>query len=145
MFFSEAEKRQITEAIHEAELQTSGEIKVHVEEHCPTDDPLERAQEIFKYLSLDHTALRNGVLFYISITDRKYAILGDEGIHKAAGDKLWHEEKTCLEKYLKIGETVKGLCKAITIAGNALKTHFPYQTGDVNEISNDISFGKPKS
>lgn len=142
--FSEAEKERITNAIHEAELETSGEIKVHVEEHCPENEPLERAKEVFNLLSLDNTALRNGVLFYLSITDRQFAILGDSGIHEVAGAGFWEEEKALLYNYLHTGNTVEGLCLAIEMAGKALKKHFPYQSNDINEISNDISFGKIK-
>ncbi len=141
MYLSESEKQAITQAIHQAELQTSGEIKVHIEDYCPEEDPIERAKVLFHYLSLHHTALRNGVLFYISVMDRKFAILGDEGIHKAAGDNLWKEEYSILKGNLSEGETVNGICMAITRAGQALKQYFPYQSGDVNEISNDISFG----
>lgn len=143
MFFSESEKEQITNAIQKAEGRTSGEIKVHVEEYCPTEDPMERANAIFKYLYLDHTAYRNGVLFYLSIRDRKFAILGDIGIHQAAGSKLWEEEKNILLHFLKQGETVKGLVEGITFAGETLAELFPYDLkGSKNEISNDISFGK---
>lgn len=144
MFFSEKERKQITSAIHEAELRTSGEIKVHVEEHCPLSDPVERAKEIFQLLSLDNTALRNGVLFYLSITDRKFAILGDSGIHAVTGPHFWQKEKELLYEKLHTGNTIDGLCEAIQMAGEALRLHFPYQSNDVNEISNEISFGKLK-
>ncbi|MCR9064784.1 MAG: TPM domain-containing protein [Cytophagales bacterium] len=142
MFFSEAEKEQIVGAIKRAELNTSGEIKVHVEEHCPLDNPLDRAAEVFDLLSLDNTAQRNGVLFYLSIRDRQFAILGDKGIHAKVGQELWEEEKKLLIGYLSAGETVNGLCLAIEKAGKALQTNFPYQSDDVNEISDEISFGK---
>lgn len=142
--FSEGEKKQITDTIHRAELNTSGEIKVHIEEHCPLENPLERAKEVFCFLSLDHTALRNGVLFYLSITDRQFAILGDQGINEKAGSDFWDKEKALLYEYLHSGNTVEGLCLAIDMAGKTLEKHFPYKSDDINEISNDISFGKIK-
>lgn len=145
MFFSDAEQKEITDAIKQAELQTSGEIKVHVEEHCPYEDPLQRAKEVFRFLSLDHTAQRNGVLFYLSITDRTFAILGDTGINEIAGNSFWEEEKEILFQHLHIGDTVKGLCLAIEKAGQALRSYFPYDgETDVNEIPDEISFGKKK-
>ncbi|MFT5885610.1 MAG: putative membrane protein [Arcticibacterium sp.] len=143
-FFSRSEKDKISSAIQEAELKTSGEVKVHVEEYCPEDNPIERAKEVFCLLSLDHTALRNGVLFYLSIRDRQFAVLGDKGIYEAVGEKLWEEERDLLHDYLHSGNTVEGLCLAINKAGEALSKHFPYQSDDVNEISNDISFGNIK-
>ncbi len=145
MFFSEAEQKRITDAIKQAELQTSGEIKVHVEEHCPYDDPLHRATEVFRFLSLEHTALRNGVLFYISITDRKFAILGDQGIDRATGPDFWNASKDLMYLYLHSGDTITGLCLAIEKAGEALKLHFPYDSEtDKNEIPDNISFGRKK-
>lgn len=140
-YLSEAEKQQITEAIKAAELNTSGEVKVHIEQHCPVDDPIERAKEIFLYLCLDHTAYRNGVLFYVAFAENKYAILGDEGIHKVCGDDLWQEESRILKEYFSKGETVEGLSIAIDKVGHELKKHFPYdQKGDTNELTDDISF-----
>ena len=141
MKLSEKEKQQITDAIKAAERNTSGEIKVHIEEHCPVEDPIERAKEIFYYLCLDHTAYRNGVLFYVAFAENKYAILGDEGIHKVCGDKLWQEESAILKAYFSKGETVEGLSIAIDKVGHELKKFFPYdQKGDTNELSDDISF-----
>ncbi|AWV96695.1 TPM domain-containing protein [Arcticibacterium luteifluviistationis] len=142
--FSEAEKERITTAIHNAELKTSGEIKVHVENNCSLDSPVERAKEVFCLLSLDHTALRNGVLFYLSISDRQFAILGDQGIHEKVGSGFWEEEKKLMLEYFQSGNTVEGLSLAIEMAGEALQKYFPYQSDDVNEISNDISFGNIK-
>lgn len=140
-FFSNSEKDQIVGAIKAAELRTSGEIKVHVEEHCPNENPVDRAWEVFDLLALEKTAQRNGVLFYLSITDRRFAIVGDEGIHLKMGDVFWGEVKDLLYHHLHQGDTVNGLCKAIKLAGEALKANFPYESGDINEIDDSISFG----
>lgn len=140
-YLSEAEKKQITNAIKAAERNTSGEIKVHIEEHCPVDDPVERAKEIFYFLCLDNTAFRNGVLFYVAFAERKYAILGDIGIHEKCGDDLWQEESRILVEHFSKGETVEGLSIAIERVGQELKNFFPYdQKGDTNELSDEISF-----
>ncbi|HEY1053615.1 MAG TPA: TPM domain-containing protein, partial [Emticicia sp.] len=82
MFLTETNKERIVKAIKDAELNTSGEIKVHVEETCPTEDPMDRAKQVFQYLCIDRTAQRNGVLFYLAHVSQKFAILGDEGIDK---------------------------------------------------------------
>lgn len=140
-FFSNSEKDQIVAAIKAAELRTSGEIKVHVEEHCPKDNPVERAWEVFDLLALERTAQRNGVLFYLSILDRTFAIIGDQGIHQKIGEVFWEKEKELLYHYLHQGDTVNGLSKAIGLVGDALKEHFPYESDDINEIDDSISFG----
>ncbi|MCB2194909.1 MAG: TPM domain-containing protein [Bacteroidetes bacterium] len=138
-FFNEEQKKQITDAIKEAELNTSGEIRVHIESDCKTD-VLDRAAYIFEKLAMHKTELRNGVLFYLSVTDRKFAILGDAGINAVTPDNFWDEIKETVITQFKKEEFAKGLSKGIEMAGNALKEHFPYQTDDVNELSDDISF-----
>lgn len=138
-FFNEEQKKQITNAIKNAELNTSGEIRVHIESDCKTE-VLDRAAYIFEKLAMHKTELRNGVLFYLSVNDRKFAILGDAGINAVTPDNFWDEIKETVLAHFKNEEFAQGLSKGIEMAGNALKQHFPYQTDDVNELSDDISF-----
>ncbi|HKL08360.1 MAG TPA: TPM domain-containing protein [Bacteroidales bacterium] len=140
-FFTTAQKKQITDAIKEAELNTSGEIRVHVEMDCK-EDVLDRAAFWFEKLKMHKTELRNGVLFYLSINDRKFAILGDAGINAVTPDNFWDEIKETVIGYFQKEEYANGLSKGIKMAGKALQEHFPYQKDDVNELSDDISFGK---
>ena len=74
LFFSQEEQQKIVAALQEAELNTSGEIRVHIENHCKGES-LERAAELFYELKMDHTAARNGILFYLAVKDRKFATL----------------------------------------------------------------------
>jgi uncharacterized membrane protein len=138
-FFKEKQKKQITDAIKHAELNTSGEIRVHIESDCK-EEVLDRAAYIFEKLAMHKTELRNGVLFYLSVKDRKFAILGDAGINAVTPDNFWDEIKETVITHFKKEEFAQGLSKGIEMAGNALKEHFPYQTDDVNELSDDISF-----
>ncbi|MFP4059115.1 MAG: TPM domain-containing protein [Bacteroidales bacterium] len=140
-FFTEEQKQEIQQAIVDAEKNTSGEIRVHVEKNCPID-VLDRAAYIFKQLGMQKTELRNGVLFYISIEDHKFAILGDAGINAVTADDFWDEIKDEVIANFKEGKYSEGLCRGIIRAGEELKEHFPYQKDDVNELSNEISFGK---
>jgi uncharacterized membrane protein len=140
-FFSKEEKKQITDAISEAEKNTSGEIRVHAEGHCKID-VLDRAAYIFGKLKMHETAQRNGVLFYLSIHDRKFAILGDAGINKFVPINFWDEIKETMLGYFKDGKFADGLSKGILMAGVQLKTNFPYHKDDVDELSNEISFDK---
>ena len=132
-------KEAIIKEIKSAELQTSGEIKVHIEEVCPVDDPVERAKQVFDYLALDRTAQRNGVLFYLALSNRKFAILGDTGIDQVVTSVFWESTKETLKSYFVKGMITEGLCEGIRMAGNQLQKYFPYQKDDVNEISDDIS------
>ena len=140
-FFNQEQKKQITSAIKEAELNTSGEIRLHVEKTCKINT-LDRAAYIFDKLKMQKTEKRNGVLFYLATDDHKFAILGDAGINAVTPDDFWDEIKDVVLDYFKAGKYAEGLAKGIRMAGKALKDHFPYQTDDVNELSDDISFGK---
>jgi len=140
-FFSKEQKKQITDAIKEAELNTSGEIRLHVEKKCKVNT-LDRAAYIFDKLNMHKTEKRNGVLFYLAIENRQFAILGDAGINAVTPDDFWDQIKNVVISLFKEGKYAEGLSKGIRMAGEALKEHFPYQTDDVNELSDDISFGK---
>lgn len=140
-FFSEEEKKQITNAIASAELNTSGEIRLHVEGRCKID-VLDRAAYVFGKLNMHETVQRNGVLFYLAVYDRKFAILGDAGINKLVPANFWDEIKETMLTFFKEGRFADGLSKGILMAGEQLKVNFPYQSDDVNELSDDISFEK---
>ncbi|HSH51982.1 MAG TPA: TPM domain-containing protein [Bacteroidales bacterium] len=140
-FFTTEQKKQITDAIKEAELNTSGEIRMHIEMDCK-EDVLDRAAFMFEKLKIHKTELRNGVLFYLSINDRKFAILGDAGINAVTPNDFWDEIKETVIGYFKKEEYTQGLSEGIKMAGQALQEHFPYQKDDINELSDDISFGK---
>ncbi len=138
-FFNQEQKKQVTDAIQEAELNTSGEIRVHIESNC-NEEVLDRAAFMFEKLAMHKTELRNGVLFYLSVNDRKFAILGDAGINKVTPDNFWDEIKETVIGHFKKEEYTEGLSNGIKMAGKALKEHFPYQKDDVNELSDEISF-----
>lgn len=140
-FFSEEEKKQIKDAIALAERNTSGEIRVHVEGRCKID-VLDRAAYVFEKLNMHETAQQNGVLFYLAVYDRKFAILGDAGINRLVHANFWDETKETMLELFKAGRFAEGLSKGIQMAGNQLKTNFPYQRDDVNELSDEISFEK---
>lgn len=143
-FFSETQKQELVSAIKDAELNTSGEIRLHVELYCK-EDVLDHAAFIFETLGMHKTELRNGVLFYVAVKDRKLAILGDVGINSVVPEGFWDEIKDILLSHFKVENFTDGLSKGIRLAGEQLKQHFPYKKGDVNELSDDISFGKNKT
>ncbi|MBI9066206.1 MAG: TPM domain-containing protein [Salinivirgaceae bacterium] len=140
-FFSETGKQEILDAIKKAEQNTSGEIRVHIESKCK-GETLDRASTIFNQLKMHKTELRNGVLFYVSIDDRKFAILGDAGINAKVPDGFWDDITTMVISKFQNNEYAVGLASGIIEAGNQLKKHFPHQSDDINELSDDISFGE---
>lgn len=140
---SEADQLLIKEAVSRAELRTSGEIRICLEDRCPMD-VLDRAAFIFKKLGINKTSLRNGILIYLAIKDHKYAIIGDAGIHEHVKQHFWDEVGGEMVVFLKSGNLAEGLIHAVKRAGEKLSTHFPYVDGDKNELSNDIHFGHAK-
>ena len=139
-FFNKSELELIRNAVKEAELNTSGEIRVHIDNHCK-EDVLDRAAWWFEKLEMHKTELRNGVLFYMAVKDRKFAILGDGGINAKTADDFWDNTREEMLFHFKNNDFAKGLEQGILLAGKQLSAHFPYQSDDVNELSDDISFG----
>ena len=139
-FFNELQKSQILAAINRAEHKTSGEIRVHLELNCD-GDVLNRASEVFEKLKMHKTSLRNGVLIYMAIDDRKFAIIGDAGINKNVNQDYWN--KLCDEttEMFKNKQFSEGICHSIFSIGQILKEFYPYQSDDINELSDEISFG----
>lgn len=140
-FFSKEQQAQILAAVKESEKETSGEIRVHIESSLKVD-VLDRAAWLFKKLGMDKTSARNGVLFYLALKDRKFAIIGDSGINSKVPAGFWDKISELLSENFKEGKFTEGLSEGIIMAGEQLKTHFPYKEDDINELPDEISFDK---
>ena len=139
-FLSDQEQANVLAAISDAESHTSGEIRLHLESRCK-GDVLDRAAMVFETLAMHKTALRNGVLFYLAIENRKFAILGDGGINAVVPEGFWNGVKDTVIAGMAAGNPADGLASGIRLAGQQLSNHFPLEANDINELSNDISFG----
>lgn len=137
--FTPEQALAIETAISEAERQTSGEIRIHVDDHC-RGDALNRARLLFDQMGMNQTEDRNGVLLYIALDDHKLAIYGDIGIHATVGLNYWAGIIDLITRHAHQGDIVKGLIEGIHALGQVLKIYFPYQHDDVNELQNTISF-----
>jgi len=129
--------------VKEAEKATSGEVRVHIETSF-TGDVLDRAAWVFKKLDMHKTEERNGVLFYLAVENKQFAIIGDAGINSKVPAGFWDEISSILMKNFREGRFTEGLAEGIIMAGRQLKAHFPYLSDDKNELSDDISFDKLK-
>jgi uncharacterized membrane protein len=138
-FFSKEEKDNILAAIMEAENETSGEIRVHLETSS-SGNVLDRAAWIFKKIGMHKTEDRNGVLFYLSVNDRKFAVIGDKGINDKVDENFWDKTISILRDHFTSGKYAEGLIEGILMAGTQLKTYFPHRKDDVNELPDEISF-----
>jgi uncharacterized membrane protein len=138
--FTNEEKDLIKKAIINAELDSSGEIRVHIENYCK-EDVLDHAAYIFEKLGMAKTEQRNGILFYLAVKDHKFAVIGDVGINAVVEETFWEELRNLMATYFQRGEFSEGLAKGIAKTGQKLKKYFPYHRNDINELSDEISFG----
>ena len=139
-YFTQERKQYIVDAIRKAELNTSGEIRVHVDKRC-RKDVLDRALYVFKKLKMEQTRDRNGVLLYVAVDSHKTAIIGDEGVNAVVPPDFWNSIIDCAVKRFAKGEYAEGITEAVTAVGEVLKQHFPYRDDDINELPDEISFG----
>jgi uncharacterized membrane protein len=90
---------------------------------------------------MENTEERNGVIIYVAVKSKQFAIYGDKGINEKVGLDFWDCTKDAMANQFKNGNFKQGLIDGILRAGEQLKTHFPYQSDDTNELSNEISRG----
>lgn len=140
-FLSKEEELEVVEAIRLAEQNTSGEIRVHIEKETSIA-PIERAVEVFDLLKMGNTQDRNGVIIYVAVKSKQFAIYGDQGINNKVTDTFWDSTKEIMQQHFKNGNNKQALVDGISKAGDQLKNYFPYQEEDVNELSNEISKGE---
>lgn len=138
-FFTNEQSKLIQQAIADAERMCSGEIRVHVDMWCK-GDVMQMAKKVFEKLKMHETAERNGVLIYLALEDKKLAILGDKGIDEKVPEGFWDLAYTSMRKLFAEGNYTQGLQVGIGMAGEKLRTYFPYQKDDRNELSNEISY-----
>ena len=137
-FLSVDEEQEIIEAIRTAEQNTSGEIRIHIENSSKLD-AFNRAMEVFHFLKMDNTKQQNGVLIYVAVEDKTFVIYGDKGINDAVPENFWDTTKDVMQSHFKEGNFKLGLVEGVLKAGKELEEHFPWEQGDVNELSNEIS------
>ena len=138
-FFTTEQQHEIVEAIRQAEANTSGEIRVHIENHC-RGEIMDRSAMVFNILKMNETAERNGVLIYLAIKDKKFSIIGDEGINKMVEHDFWNDVKDMMAGHFRSGNFTEGIIQGVLRVGEKLKTFFPHKSDDINELSDDISF-----
>jgi uncharacterized membrane protein len=137
-FLSPKQEQSVIDAIRISESNTSGEIRVHLE-NCCSSNPFERAIEIFSILKMHKTKLRNGVLIYIAVEERAFAIYGDEGINSIVPENFWDSTKDTIQSQFIKGDFEQGLMDGVLKVGEQLKQHFPLLDNDQNELSDSIS------
>lgn len=139
-FLTSKEEEEIVEAIRIAECDTSGEIRVHIEQKCDID-VYEHALEVFHILKMDNTLQRNGVLLYVAVDNKSFVIFGDQGINNIVGADFWNSTRDKIATQFKSGNFKQGIIEGVKEAGKVLSKHFPWHHHDNDELDNTISKG----
>ncbi|CAM1334711.1 TPM domain-containing protein [Tenacibaculum aestuariivivum] len=140
-FLSKEEEQEIILAIKKAERNTSGEIRVHIEASSGKEDAFKRTLDVFKSLKMFNTKQQNAVLIYVAVEDHTFVIYGDKGINNVVPENFWDTTKNVMQDHFKKGDFKQGIVNGILKAGEELKSHFPWQVNDKDELSNEISKG----
>ena len=136
-FLAQLDQPRIVEAIGAAESRTSGEIRVHIQPKAGADIR-NVAEKTFERLGMTKTHLRNGVLLFIASEENQFVILGDTSINENVPPGFWDEIAAALTARFKAGEFTEGIIDAVSAAGEQLRTYFPYEADDVDELPNEI-------
>jgi uncharacterized membrane protein len=138
-FFDASEQQMIVDAITQAELNTSGEIRLHLENFCIGNE-LKAAKKVFSKLKMHETKDRNGVLIYIATLSHKIAVIGDIGIHQRLGDEFWKKVVDELIEKFRADKKAEALAGCIIECGKQLGKFFPRSSEDKDELTNTISY-----
>jgi uncharacterized membrane protein len=137
-FLSKLEHDRIVQAIREAESRTSGEIRVLIQRGKLNSDPFVAARKKFQRLGMHKTRERNGVLIFVAPRVHKFAVVGDEAIHKKCGDEFWQRVVQGMRTHFKNDNFSQALIEAVKEIGNILARHFPGTSQDTNELPDDV-------
>lgn len=140
--FSTEDQDRIVQAISVAEGRTSGEIRLVIYKKLKEASAMDAAVSYFQKLEMHKTALNNGVLIYMAVDDHQFAIIGDRGIDTKVEDNFWDETKEVMVSFFRRDDIVQGLIEGIHHVGEQLQKYFPRNPDDVNELPDDIYFGK---
>ena len=131
-------RKKIQAAIVEAEKSTSGEIRVHVRRRS-SGDVFKDAQKMFWRLNMHRTSQRNAVLIFVALDSRRFAVVGDEGIHQKAGQDFWNQVRDTMQKHFESGSNPDAIIAGVRLVGQCLKSCFPRKPFDKNELSNNLT------
>ena len=140
-FLGKLDHDRIVRAIREAEEKTSGEIRVFVQRGILKGDALPAAQKQFRNLGMQKTKERNGVLIFVAPRARKFAVIGDDGVHQKCGEEYWTRLVDSMREHFQKEDFTQALLEAIDRTGELLGQYFPKPGGGKNELPDEIIEG----
>jgi uncharacterized membrane protein len=129
LYMPKIDHDRVLSAIRDAEAKTSGQIRVLVARH-KTPDPVAAAQAYFDKLGMANSPHRNGVLIFLAPLSRRFAVIGDAGVHEKCGDAFWADLAKAMEERFRRKAFTEGLVHGIARAGELLAKTFPRSPGD---------------
>ena len=115
-FFTAEEQRRIIDAVAAAEKVTSGEIRVHLARKAGRNT-LKAAVSVFERLGMHRTEARNGVLIFLALREKQFAIIGDKGINEKVPDGFWEETSRVMVRQFRRDDFAGGIAAGIASAG----------------------------
>ena len=138
-FLEKLQHERIVQAIAAAEAKTSGQIRVFVQRGELDSDAFQHAQRKFRKLGMEKTRERNAVLIFVAPRARKFAVIGDEGVHRKCGDDFWEQLVVTMREHFRNDNFQEALVEAIEQTGEVLAKHFPKEPGaSGNELPDDV-------
>ncbi|MBT4576553.1 MAG: TPM domain-containing protein [Candidatus Cloacimonetes bacterium] len=98
----------------------------------------ERATRYFIESGVYNTKDRTGILIFISNMERRVELLADSGINAKIPKEKWQNIVNNIIKGIKQKEIAVHLSESIIECGNLLAQHFPIQSDDKNELTDNI-------
>ena len=140
-FLTKLEHDRIVQAIREAEMKTSGEIRAFIQRGKLKSDPLVAAQRKFHRLDMHKARERNAVLIFVAPRAHKFAVIGDKAIHEKCGDVFWQQVTENMRTHFQNEKFSHALVEAIKEIGKLLAAHFPRTRANANELPDDVVQG----
>src|SRR5437762_3171200 len=140
-FLSRLDHERIVRALKDAEASTSGQIRVFIQRGRLEGDALPVAQKKFQQLGMEKTRERNAVLIFVVPRARKFAVIGDEGVHQKCGDEFWQQLVEKMRVHFQNEHFTDALVEAIEETGKLLARHFPRSSASTNELPDNIVEG----
>jgi uncharacterized membrane protein len=138
-YLTAKEEEAVVAAIRDAERGNRGEVRVHLEAHCPEENPVRRAAVLFRALSMEQTAGATGVLLYVAVKDRRAAVFAGAGIHRAANDGFWQDAIDAVAGGFASGEPASGIIRALDMIGSLLRASVPGDDVAGNELPDAVT------
>jgi len=139
--FTEEDLELIRGAVEGVQQRSSGKVRVRVEKKAGRH-PLKKAKEAFVLMGMKDMPDRNGVLFYVSVADRKFAVLGDDGINEKVPVSFWENVKDAVIAKLSEGDFAIGLMGGINLVSEKLAEFFPDEKEEPENVVSPVSYAE---